>query len=116
MKITRLFATIGLAAALAAPGFALAQDHDRGAAEDEDRSVMDDLEQTLKDIPRRLERALGDVKRELDPDKARELKRRLERTLDDLKEAIDPRTDKVRVRVGDRTMEVPARKGSARLY
>jgi ElaB/YqjD/DUF883 family membrane-anchored ribosome-binding protein len=120
MKVGLLGALLALS--LVAPGLVIAQDRrgdrteQRFDDEDEDRSVMEDLEETLRTIPRRLEQALGDVKRELDPEKARELKRRLERTLENLKDAIDPRTDKVRVHVGDRTMDVPAKKGAARLY
>src|SRR4051812_47184589 len=86
---------------------------DRG---DDDKSVIDDLEETLRNLPKRVEDVLRDVKKELDPERARELKRRLERTIEELKDAIDPRTEKVRVHVAGRTMEVPAQKGKARLY
>ncbi len=112
-RTTKTLGALALAALLAAPTYSFAHDRPHG---DDERSVFDELEETLKKLPRRIEEALGDVKKELDPERARELKRRLERTLENLKEAIDPRAEKVRVRVGDRSMEVPARKGSARLY
>lgn len=88
---------------------------------DED-SVLKDMEKTLKSLPKKIEDALDDVKREADPDKAREKARELEKrvrsSLDDLMERLDPgsRTKKVRVWVGDKEMRVPETRGKARLY
>lgn len=87
---------------------------DGGRGEDQD-DVFSDLQKALEKLPERLEKALGQVEKET-PGRARELEKRLETALKDLLDAVRPEGEKVRVRVGDREMEVPARKGKARLY
>lgn len=113
----RVLGALALSLTLAAPPVLFAQDRgDQDDSPDDEKSVIDNVRKELEKLPERLRDALSDVKKEIDPEKAAEVKRRLERVLDDIRAALDPRGEKVRVHVGDRTMEVPERKGSARLY
>jgi hypothetical protein len=82
----------------------------------DDDDCLKEIRRMCESISRKVEDGIGDVKRELDPAKKRDLETRLRRAVAEARDAVDPHGEMVRVRFEGKERLVPEQKGIGQLY